>query len=176
MTTPTDHPADETSHIAARRLGRPGTLDRPSQLTAGFIVVGVVIQGGLAGGFLAGRPTLRHLHEHLGYGLTVAAAMLLVIGLAGRRRRPATTRLPTRMALLLALTVTVFAGMRASRGTVDLLMLHIPLAFVVLTLATRLLLLASKAPESGVTGRRPKRGEASDPRVRWASYLPPDVR
>jgi hypothetical protein len=111
-----------------------------TRLMAGIIIAGVVVQGALAGGFLAGRPALRDLHERVGHGLLAVAVMLLVLGLLARLRRPpSTAQLPTRAALVLALTVTVFAGMQASRGSGDLLMAHIPVAFAVLALAARLL-------------------------------------
>lgn len=116
-------------------------MTKLTQLTTISILAGVVAQGALAGGFLAGQPALHDLHEHLGYGLLAAAVLLLLVGLVARRHRPpATVALPTRAALVLTLATAVFAGMRASRGSPELLMLHIPLAFAIAALAARLLL------------------------------------
>ena len=122
----------------------------------------MVVQAGLAGGFLAGRQPLRGLHEHLGYGLLAAGIALLAIGLFGRRSA-VTVQLPTRVGLAVALAVTVFAGMRAGRGSSDLLMLHIPLAFAIAALAARLL----------VTARIDRRGlRRSGRRRRDGSHTP----
>lgn len=144
MSHPSHDPGAASSFVPANAPARPGPLDRPTQALAGVIVAGVVAQSALAGGFLAGRPALRDVHEHLGYGLLAVGLALLLIGLLGRRYGSAVTvRLPTRIALVVALAVTVFVGMRASRGTSDLLMLHIPLAFGILALATRLLVQGS---------------------------------
>jgi hypothetical protein len=134
-----------------------------TRLMAGAIVAGVVVQGALAGGFLAGRVGLRDLHEHLGYGLLAAAVLLLVVGLVARGRQPlVTAALPTRAALALTLAAAVFAGMRAGRGSADLLMVHIPLAFVIGALAARLLLLTFRVPKRNVDRVDGDRSAAQD--------------
>jgi CHASE2 domain-containing sensor protein len=157
MSNPRHDPPAADSVVPADEPERPRPLGQPTQALAGVIVAGVIVQSALAGGFLAGRPALRDVHEHLGYGLLAAGLALLVIGLLGRRSESAiTVRLPTRIALVLALAVTVFVGMRASRGTSDLLMLHIPLAFGILALATRLLVQGSS------DRRTPAEDRASD--------------
>lgn len=112
----------------------------------------MLTQAALAGGFLAGRPGLRNLHEYVGYTLLAAAAVVLVAGLVGRRTRPEPlSELATRAALVLALAATILAGMRASRGSADLLMLHIPLAFAVTGLAARLILVSRTPPRASAS-------------------------
>lgn len=136
------HDPPEPGNLRPAVPNGSATAHRLTRILAGFVVTGVLAQAVLAGGFLAGRPALRDLHEQLGYGLLAAAVLLLVVGLVACRHQPPTTAaLPTRAALVLALAAAVFAGMRASRGDLDLLMLHIPLAFAAMALAARLLLL-----------------------------------
>ena len=122
-------------------------------VAAAGTVLGVLAQAALAGGFLAGRPGLRDLHEYVGYALLAAAAVVLVAGLIGRRTRPEPlSELATRAALVLTLAATILAGMRASRGSADLLMLHIPLAFAVTALAIRLIFVSCTPPRASVGG------------------------
>jgi hypothetical protein len=162
MTTRIHDPAEPGDLRPAVPNG-PATARRLTRVLAGLVVTGVLVQAVLAGGFLAGRPALRDLHEQLGYGLFIAAVLLLGVGLAARRQQPpATAALPTRAALVLTLAAAVFAGMRASRGSPDLLMLHIPLAFAIVALATRLLLLTFRAASHTVDQADSDRPAAQD--------------
>lgn len=74
---------------AATGLRRPiVAAPAVTRVAALGIVLGVLAQAVLAGGFLAGRPGLRVLHEYVGYSLLAAAVLVLVAGLVGRRSRP----------------------------------------------------------------------------------------
>jgi hypothetical protein len=130
---------------STRILAAPGI----TRVAAVTILLGVLGQAVVAGGFLAGRAGLRQLHEYLGYSLLVIAVVVLVAGLLGHRSKPESlTAVATRVALVVAVADAVFAGMRASRGTTDLLMLHIPLAFAVTGLAARLLTVRHVRPRA----------------------------
>jgi hypothetical protein len=114
-----------------------------TRVLATLIVVGVIGQGVLAGGFLGGREALRSVHELLGYSVLLVGLVVLVTGLVGRRRvREPALVLGNRVGLVVATAVTVFVGMQASRGVQDLLMIHIPLAFLIVGLAIHLLVRA----------------------------------
>lgn len=110
------------------------------------IILGVLVQASVAGGFLAGSAILRALHAYFGYGLLSLAAVVLVAGLVARRsNREPLTILATRVGLFSASAATVFAGMRATRASPVLLMVHIPLSFVITALAARLLILSRRS-------------------------------
>jgi len=170
MTSPAQEATTDGRSVPHARPGHSKAYGRSTKILAGAIVAGVVVQAALAGGFLAGRATFRDLHEYLGYVLLAAGSAVLVVGLLGRRRSEVTVRLPTRVGLALALGVTVFVGMRAGRGSSDLLMLHIPLAFGILALATRLIVRESidryvSRPRGRVgrsNGRTPADGHTSE--------------
>lgn len=141
-----------TGDAAEPAVTRPGprsvAVPGLTRITAAVIVAGVLVQAILAGGFLAGRPGLVEVHMIVGVILGLTGIILLVGGLIGRRSNPEPVPvLATRTALLLALVVTLIAGMAASElGTRDLLMLHIPLAFIIMGLAGRLLRLSRTEP------------------------------
>ena len=59
--------------------------------------------------------------------------------------------------VVVAVAGAVFAGMRASRSTTDLLMLHIPLAFAVTGLAVRLLAVRYARPRALASWRHETR-------------------
>jgi hypothetical protein len=166
MSDPTGEEAGKDGRGTLEGRKRSRTLGRLTQFLAGIIVVGVVMQAAVAGGFLAGRPTFRTIHEHLGYGLLLAGFALLTAGLLGRRSQSAAALLiPTRAALALTLALTVFAGMRSSRGSSDLLILHLPLSFAILALGVRLLLLSpSRSTSAGGLARlhEPRTGDPPD--------------
>lgn len=137
----TDLAAPEVTQRSRRRTV---SVPRVTRIGALAVVLGILVQATLAGGFLAGRTVLRDLHGYVGNSLLVVGAVVLLAGLVGRRSTPeSAAELGTRAGLLLALAVAVFAGMRASRGSADLLMLHIPVAFTVMGLASRLFMVSS---------------------------------
>ncbi len=161
--TPTEpHTLAADRQLAVTGTQRTVAAPTATRVAAAAIVLGVLAQAVLAGGFLAGRPGLRDLHEYVGYTLLAAAAAVLVAGLVGRRTRPEPlTELATRAALVLALAGTILAGMRASRGSADLLMLHIPLAFAVTGLAARLILVSRTRPRTPMSQRIAGRASAA---------------
>ncbi|HEX6939109.1 MAG TPA: hypothetical protein VF158_06825 [Longimicrobiales bacterium] len=118
--------AADTGRIAAPRLTRA---------VAGLIMLCILLQALLAGGFLAGRIPLA-VHAGIGHTLGLLGFIILLAGLVGRRsaREPAST-LAARITLFVAIAVTIGAGTIAHTGTRDLLMLHIPLAIFAMGIA-----------------------------------------
>jgi hypothetical protein len=109
---------------------------RTTRVTALIVMIGVLAQAALAGGFLAGNGGLTTVHMIVGMALVVSAIVLVIVGLFPRRdhRRWLTIRL----AVLILLVLTGVAGALAGQGTRDLLIVHIPLAIVSMGMASRL--------------------------------------
>lgn len=140
-TRPNDRTA-AAAHTGTTTDSRSTSIAAPrlTRLLAGAIMIGVMVQAVLAGGFLAGRPALRVVHQIIGHSLGLLGFLLLAAGLIGlRRTREPAARLATRAAIFLAAAITVGAGEMASLGTRDLLMLHIPLAISIMGLADSLI-------------------------------------
>jgi hypothetical protein len=125
------------SHRGASRLNHV-LAPRVTRIASYVIVGGVLVQAGIAGGFLAGH-SLTDVHMLIGFPLIVSAFVLMVVGVFGRRiRREPKSVLLTRLGVLVALLITPILGLVAAAGTRDLLMIHIPLAIVSMGLAARL--------------------------------------
>ena len=141
MPTVTDRAAGErAAGVSYPRLTRAAAV---------AVIVGVLAQAALAGGFLAGHAALVQVHMAVGGLLVLSGATLVVAGLVGRRRsREPRSLLAARVGVLLLLLVTASAGLAAGGGTRDLLMLHIPLAILSMGLSSRLL------DASGAAARR----------------------
>jgi hypothetical protein len=106
---------------------------------ASFVIMGgVLVQAGIAGGFLAGHGW-NDIHMSVGIPLMLSALVLLLVGTFGRRiRREPKSVFFTRAGVFLALVITPILGIVAADGTRDLLMAHIPLAIISMGLAARL--------------------------------------
>jgi hypothetical protein len=101
-----------------------------TRIAAVVVMAGVVAQATLAGGFLAGHEGWHRVHDVVGSALPLAGLVLVVAGLAVRRVESAQL-LATRVTVFVALVVEVVAG-KAADGTPNLLILHIPLAIVII--------------------------------------------
>lgn len=128
------------SNGASARPQRPRaqvSAPRVTTIAALIVMVGVLAQAALAGGFLAGYGGLRMIHMVVGMVLVVSAIVLVVVGLFPRRER--WPRLAVRIGVLFALLLTGILGLMAGQGSRDLLIAHMPLAIVSMGLASRLI-------------------------------------
>lgn len=125
----------ETAAGAAIEKKNEIAAPRVTRFFAGLIMLGVLLQATLAGGYLAGRVSIE-LHGYIGESLALVGLIVLVAGIVGRRsvREPGAT-LASRIGLFLAIVAAIGLGEMANHGMRDLLMLHIPVALIILGLA-----------------------------------------
>lgn len=134
----TDAPSVETSARSTLPAVSGVSAPHTTRIAAFVVMVGILVQASIAGGFLAGHA-LNDIHMIVGIPLVVSGIVLTATGLAGRRRNSEPASLiATRVGVLLALLLTAFAGILAGQGTRDLLIVHIPLAIISMGLAARL--------------------------------------
>lgn len=122
--------------VGPRRPRARASAPRVTTIAALIVMVGVLAQAALAGGFLAGHGGLRTIHMGVGMVLVVSAIVLVVAGLFPHRERG--RRLAVRVSVLFALVLTGILGVMAGQGSRDLLIAHMPLAIVSMGLASRL--------------------------------------
>jgi hypothetical protein len=127
---------------AAADATRPPTVAarRVTRTAAVLLMAGLLVLAALAGCLLAGRGAIGDLHQPIGHAMVAIGFVPLLAGLIGRRRAREPGRLLGLRAALAAVVLTVMlVGDAAAGGTRDLLMLHIPLAIVVMGLSGQLL-------------------------------------
>lgn len=110
-------------------------VPRVTRIFSGLIMLGVLLQATLAGGYLAGRLSIE-VHGFIGESLALLGLIVLVAGIVGRRTVcESGTALAARICLFIAIIAAIGLGEMAHHGMRDSLMLHIPLALIILGLA-----------------------------------------
>lgn len=116
--------------LAVRRVAAP----RTTAILAGVLVLGVLVEAALAGGFLGGSHMWKSWHENLGTFLILIPLASLLVGLALYRRQPEKVSMLANRVVLLVLVVTVVVTGNAGGS---LLAVHIPAAVAMVGLVLR---------------------------------------
>lgn len=149
----TDAPSVETSTRTPKPTVSGVSAPRTTRIAALVVMVGILVQASIAGGFLAGHA-LNDIHMIVGIPLVLSGMVLTATGLAGRRRNSEPASLvATRVGVLLVLLLTAVAGILAGQGTRDLLIAHIPLAIISMGLAARLMAASGQAIRTSAATR-----------------------